>query len=71
MEGSSGSTVRRVPGQRVSPASVTDAVWTGQTGPESVSVKKVSMGPPVKPATVGNMESTVIRVDTPQTIHIT
>lgn len=71
MEGSLGSTVSRVPGRRVSPALVTDSVWTGQMGLESASVIKVSLGPPVKAVRVGNMESTVIRVDIPQTINIT
>lgn len=71
MEAFSGSTASRVPGRRVSPASVTDFVWTGPTGLESVSVTKVSMGRPVKPARRGNTESTVTRVDTSHTVTLT
>lgn len=63
MEGFSGSTASRVPGRRVSPATVTGRVWTGRRGPESVSVTKGTTGPPVKPARAGNLESIVIRVE--------
>lgn len=65
MEGFLGSTVSRVPGPKVSPASVTGCVWTGPTEPEHVSVTKVLRGRPVRRVSAGCMESTVIRVSSP------
>ena len=66
MEGFSGSTVNPVPVQRVDPASVMEPVQTGRTGPGSVSVTEASTGQAVRPATAGNMESTVTRVNITQ-----
>lgn len=62
VEGFLGSTVSRVPGPKVSPASVTGCVWTGPTEPECVSVTKVLRGRPVRRVREGSTESTVIRV---------
>lgn len=69
--GFSGSTVSRVPVPKVSPALVTECVWMGRTGPECVSVTKVSTGPAVRRARTANMESTVTRVRSPRSPRVT
>lgn len=50
----------------VCPATVTESVWTEPTGPESVTVTRVSMEQPVRPARVASTASTAIRVGGPR-----
>lgn len=63
--GFSERTVSHVPGRKVSPASIKECVWTGQTALVCVSVTKASTGRRVRHVRRANMVSTVIRVSTP------
>lgn len=67
-----GNTASHVQGPKVGPALATGCVWMGPTGPECVSVTKVSMGLHVKHVRAADTESTVIRVGLPPPLcHMT
>lgn len=62
MAGSLALTASRVLDPKVSPASVTECVWTGPTALGRAAVTKASTAPPVNCARTANTASTVIKV---------